>query len=149
MLLCKVLCASACKIAKELFNKWFLPQVLKVTEQIFWKIMGGKWIEKGKRTANVSSLHQKAMVTRMEGPHSLLHQGWFYCPAVQSGTWNLSEKHLPCLSQAGACIRNTEEIQMKISSWRNCRTLKKKIFWMLRRSSAPCVWQKINLRNEC
>lgn len=137
------------KNARELFNKWFLPQVLKVTEQIYWKIMGGKWIEKGKQIENVSSLHQKAMVTRMEDPHSLLHQGWFYCPAVQSGTWNLSEKPLPCLSQASACIRNTEELRMKISSWRNCRMLKKKIFWMLKRGSAPRVCEKINLQSEC
>lgn len=31
-----------CKIARELFNKWFLPQVLKVTEQIYWKLGGNE-----------------------------------------------------------------------------------------------------------
>lgn len=134
------------KIARELFNTWFLPQVLKVTEQIYWKLRGGEWIEKGKLIKNIICLHQKPVVTRLEA-HSLLHQGWFYCPAVQSGTWNLSEKLLPYLSQAIAYIRGTEGLgsSMKSLSWRKCRTLKRKIFWMLKRSSAPCVCQKIHL----
>lgn len=141
MLLCKVLYASAIRLQEN-----YLINDSCLRSYRFTKNCGGEMNWKGKMNkkcqfpASDTNGHQIGRTTKSTASR------WFFCPAVQSDTWNLSEKP-SYLSQAIGCIQSTEELWsgVKNLSWTKCRTLKKKIFWMLKRSSAPCVCQEINL----
>lgn len=127
------------KIERELFNKCFLPHVLKVPELFHYR-----YVRENKL---------KIWVLCVRRPWSPDWDTHVICCTKADFTalqWTLSAWNLSIFLAWIRLLHVSEileryEAEVKISA---CTTLKQQIFCMLRRCSAPCVCQKVNLQSE-